>query len=336
MPTRRAFVQQLALLAAAVLAPACAGTRPPNPPRVSPPPPEPLALPPLPELLTSASLDWLILARPKEFTRYPELDQGIRRLVPDARRAVFEHAFGIRIDAIEHLVVGSYPGSTIFLVDHVPDPLLAERLYRERLMTDVTRSVRRHDLVITRGKNALGEKRCVAAMGKETVAIESGSWLHTRVAALYAEGKLHRAPRALELTEVRALLDHVGDAPLLGIAPGPFEGEWEQALHGLLGVCTAAIAAVRPVGGGTLDAKFALAGDWGQQPSEALERLDKGWNDLSRSSFGKLTGLNAPIAPPRTATGPGLIELSVTLNGAQLADGLYTAVSAEARDIMRL
>ncbi len=335
MPSRRLFLQQLGLLASAVLAPACAATTAPPPP-AAPLAAPPLQLPALPDLLTSASLTWLLIARPQEFTRFAELDRGARRLIPDARRALFEHASGIRIDAIEHLVIAAYPDSTIFLLDPVPDPLLAERRFRDRLMSDVTRSVLRHDLIITRGRNGLGNKRALAAMGAHAVAIESGSWLHTRVAALYAQGKLHRAPRALELPDVRMLLHRLGDAPLLAVAPGPFEGEWQHALHGLLAGCTAAAGAVRPSAGGVLHVQLELAGDWGPQPAAALDRLAASWNDLSHSSFGRLTGLDEPIDPVRTAGDVGVIGLSVTLQGARLLDGLYDAVRAEARDIMRL
>jgi len=331
---RRALLQQLVLLAGGVALGACASSvaKPPQ----APPAPEPLRLPPLPDLVAAASLMWIVIARPKELTSVPSLAPGIQRLAPDSRRALFERASGIRIDRIDRVVVASYPDSTLFLLEGgVRDPLLVERLFRERWMTDVTRSVRRHDLVIARGKTATGSKRSLAALGSKTVAIESGSWLHAKVAALYAEGKLHRAPRALELPDVPMLVERLGDAPLLAIAPGPFEGDWQRALRGVLGVCTAAAGSVRPDKDGTLRTQLLFAGDWTSKPDKAIEHLLASWQDLSQSSFGRLTGLDTPREPPRTQADARIIGVSVDLDGAKLVDGLYAAVSAEARDITR-
>lgn len=335
MISRRTVLEQLLLLAGGVLVPACGATPAPVAPKPADVPP-PIKLPPLQELLPAASLSWMLMARPQEFSCIPSLDAGMRHLVSAARRQLFEHVTGVRIDTIKHLVVGSYPDSTVFLLDGVPDPIAAERKYRERLITQVTRSVFRHDVVVLRGKTAGGEKRSMAALGAETVAIEAGSWLHGRVACLYAMGKLQRAPRALEAPDVGMLLQRVGDPPLVGIAPGPFEGEWEQAMHGVLGATTAALGAVRPDKDGTMRVRVLLAGEWGADKDRAVARLQETWNDISRSAFGSLTGLDHPVEPLRTESEAGVIGISIALDGARFVDGLYHAVSAEARDIMRL
>jgi len=277
----------------------------------------------------------MVIAKPQAFTAIPGIDAGLARLVPPVRRRLFERATGIRIDSIRNLVAAGYRDGIVFAVDGVPDPLASERLYRDRLMTDIGRSARRHDVVITRGKTSSGEKRALVAMGSETVVVESGSWLHTRVAALYAEGKLRRAPRALDLPDVRMLLREAGAPPLVAVAPGPFEGPWHDALHGLLGVCTAGVAGVQPDRAGILRCQFLLAGAWDKDEARATERLIQSWNDIARSPFGAVTGLNEPQEPPTTRAGARILSLSVALNGARFSQGLYDAVSAEARDLLR-
>jgi len=326
---------QLAQLAGGLWWTACASPaqRPPAGPSQAP---DPIVVPPLPDLFAAAGLTWIVIAKPQAFTAIPGIDAGLARLVPPVRRRLFERATGIRIDSIRNLVAAGYRDATVFAVDGVPDPLASERLYRDRLMTDIARSARRHDVIITRGKTSSGEKRALVAMGSETVLIESGSWLHTRVAALYAEGKLLRAPRALDLPDVRMLIREAGDPPLVGVAPGPFEGEWHHALHGLLGVSTAGVAGVRPDQGGTLRCQFLLAGEWDKDEARATERLIESWNDIARSPFGTVTGLNEPEDPPKTRASARIVSLSVALNGVRFSQGLHDAVSAEARDLLRL
>jgi len=333
---RRVFLQQLALLAGAVALPACGATPAAVAPTPSPVLPPALRLPPLPDLVTGASLSWLLIARPKTFTAVPAIDAALRRLVPDNRRELFRRVSGIQLDRIEHLVVAAYPESTLFIVDGVADPLEAERLYRERLMSAVTRSERRYDLVLLRGKSASGTRRSLAAMGANVVAIEAGGWLHTKVAALYAEGRLKRTPRALELPDVRLLVDRFGDAPLTAFAPGPFEGEWRSALHGVLGVCTAIGASVRLGEGTAADVDFAFCGDWDGGMDQTLDRLVRSWDDIAQSSFGRLTGLSEPLVAPRTHFDQRVIGLSVTVDAARFAEGLFATVRAEARDLMQL
>lgn len=334
MVARRAVLQQLALLAGSFALSACGAAA--TSVVVPEPSLPPLHLSPLSDLVTGAGLCWAIWGRPNDFTRLAPLNEPIASLLPEPRRALFAHATAIDINKIRNIVVASYPDSTLFLLDGVPSPIETERLYRERLMSGVTRTVHRADAILLRGVTASGEKRSLAALGKDVIALESGSGLHTKVAALYAEEKLKRTPRVRDLPDIAMLLARLGDAPLVAVAPGPFEGDWADAVHGVLGACTAAAACARPTPTGTILTQVLFAGRWGAQTEGALARISAAWQDLARSDFGKLTGLDRSVEAPRTMADDRVVGLEVALDGPRFFQGLHAAVSAEARDIMRL
>ncbi len=308
------------------------------PPKVTTPSPshEPLALEPLHGLAIGAGLRWIVLAKPQDLARHPALANGVARLAPPSRRSVFLQLTGIDLDAIQQLVVADYDRSVLFLMDGIKDPLASEEAFRDRLVRDMTRTAYRPDAIWTHGKTAAGDVRAFAAMPPNVVAVEGGDTFRSKVALLLALGRLRRSPRAFDLPDMKTLLDELGDGAVQALAPGPFLGEWENALGGLLRVTSVFGARVRVAEDGAMDLAVRLAGSWGDDPVRASTILLERWFEVARSPVGRLLHLDKPLVEPSVFDRDDMIALDVRLDGARLVDGLHDAVAADLGDVLDL
>ena len=331
-PDRR--VDRRALLTGLLGACAWLGCAPSEPARAPSPPLPPLKIKPVSSLATAAGLSWIVLAKPKVLFDNPGLHPGLARLFPEQGRAVLDRVTAIRLDRIQDAAVVSYASSTLFLIDGGVDAFEAERRYHDRLMSEVIRKSYRPDATWVKGADAGGNMRSLAALAPGTVAIESGGSLHAKVALLYGIGRLQRAPRALSLPDVALLAGKFGDAPLRGFAPGPFEGEWKRGLRGLLAACSAAGVAMRPAPDGSIDVSIRFVGAWEQDAPRAAEHVAARWQELASSTIGRVTGLATPVRGPTLLVQSEMVGIDVTIDGAQLLDGLHDLVAADVRDIL--
>ncbi|MCU0694694.1 MAG: hypothetical protein MUF54_25225 [Polyangiaceae bacterium] len=322
---------QLSVLLAAELLAAC--TEAPLPARAAPAAPPPLDLDPIEKLLPAAELRWVLTIDPQSWLRHPALTPGLSRLLTDARIAALEHSTAIDVSRLSRAVIAAYPRSTVYLLQGVSSPNLAVERFEKRMLTGVTRKVYRPDLIRLQGHGYNGRRRAIVSLGGQVVAIESGSALHTGVAALYALGRLSRAPRALAMLDIALLAQRFGDTPLFAVAIGPFQGTWAGAVHGVLRLCTAVGGCVRADDAGVLSASLLFVGEWGADAERALQRVSTSWEDLQHSSFGRLTGLDQLVAPMKTTQEAQLVGVHVRVSGPRLLDGLYTAVRAELREM---
>ncbi len=315
-----------------------AGCQPSAPPKVTAPPPSrvPLTLEPLHGLAIGAGLRWIVLSTPQAVSRHPALAAGVARLVPPARRRAFLHLTGIDLDAVQHLVVAGYDRSVLFLMDGINNPLSTEETFRDRLVRDMTRTAYQPDAVWTHGKTASGDVRAVAAMAPNVVAVEGGDAFRSKVALLLALGRVRRSPRALDLSDMKSLLDELGDGPMQALAPGPFLGEWENALAGLLRVTSVVGARVRLADDGAMDLAVRLAGPWGDDATSASTILLERWFEVARSPVGRLLHLHELQAEPHVVDRADMIGLDARLDGVRFVDGLYDAVAADLGDILDL
>jgi len=296
---------------------------------------KPLQLVGVESLVAAGGLQWIVIAKLHELAISPAIGPGLFRLFPVPRLAAFEHATAIDLKQVKTAVVASYPSSTVYLVDGVSRPLEAERRFRDKLISGVTRTVLRDDVLLCSGKTGSSLQRAIAAMLPDTVGIETGGSTHAKAAALYALGRLHRSQRALQAPELAALAKRLGPAPVLAFAPGPFEGEYKRALRGLLGAAGAVAAAIRVTPIGTLQACLTVAGPWEERAQAASESLVAAWQDFADSAFGRLTGLNEPMAPLLPTHAPEAVSLTVEVAAGRFLEGLRAAVSAQVTEIMQ-
>lgn len=295
----------------------------------------PLLLDPIEDLAPAAGLEWIVIANPQEILGAKALQPELGKLFPEFRFDAFQRSSAIDLRKVRRVVVASYPSSVLFLIGGVADPIQAERRFRERLMTDIVRTEHRDDVVQVAGKLGSGEVRALAALLPDVVVIESGGTKYAKAACLHALGKLKRSSPALKSPGLPALVERLGQAPLRAFAPGPFLGEWEKGLHGLLGAATAAAGAVRITPVGTLQASCALSGEWGDRAEAASLRLEQSWRDLANSGFGRLTDLEHPVQPTLPTHAPDAASLTVEVDAHRFLEGLRAAVSARIEEIMQ-
>jgi hypothetical protein len=294
-----------------------------------------LRVQPVEALAPAAGLQWIVIVEPQALLEHEALKAGLAKLFPDFRLDALERSSAIDVRKLDRAVIASYPGSTLFVLRGVPDPMEVERRMRARLMSDVVRTVHRDDAVLLTGKLANGQRRAVVAMTPGIVVLESGEVRHAKAAYYHALGKLKRSPGAMDAPGVKALAARLGAAPVLAFAPGPFEGEWAAGVHGLLGAADGAAASVRITPIGTLQGSFVVAGPWGERAEAASGRVARSWDDISQSGFGRLTGLNDPVHAPLPTHAPDAASLTVEVNAQRFVDGLRHAVSAQISEIMQ-
>ncbi|MDI1428152.1 hypothetical protein [Polyangium sorediatum] len=336
-PGRRAFLA--ATLAA--LASAAAGCGAPAPVTKPATPEPPLAVPSLDGLLPLAGLRWVVLVHPHEITSIPWLVPFVGAVISEARFDRFAKGTAVDLRRTPEAVVASYTtnegDATVELLRHTSDPRAVERAFRDRLSTDTTRAVDRHDLVRVSGKIGRGA-HAFAAIGSDVVCFQQAGSIPRgpcRIAALFARGALSRATRAFADPSLRALAERLGPAPARAFALGPFEGELARGARGLLAAATAIGAAARPSAREGILLSIAVAGDFSRTGEAASEELAASWKDLAQGSFGHLLGLDAPVTAPLPTHAPDAVAIAVELDPKKLAKGLADATSNEIDQIMR-
>ena len=296
---------------------------------------QPLHLQPIEALAPAAGLQWVVIAEPQTIFNNEAVKPTLAKLFPQFRFDALERSSAIVVRKLQRVVIAQYGDSTLFVLQGVPDPMEAERRMRARLMSEVVRTVHRDDAVLLTGKLANGQRRAIVAMLPAVVVIESGEDRHAKAAYFHGLGKLKRSPGVLQAPGVAELARRFGPAPVLGFAPGPFEGEWARGLHGLLGAAEGVGAALRLTPIGTLQGSFVVAGDWGARAEAASQRVMRSWEDLAQSGFGRLTGLNEPVRAPLPTHAPDAASLTVEVDAQRFLEGLHNAVSAQVGEIMK-
>jgi hypothetical protein len=340
---RRFFLTAAVSAFAAVLS-GCGGahgttTRPP------PPPLPPLVIPSLDVLVPLPGLRWLVVARPNEIAKFPWLEASIAMVIDKDRLERFPELMGFDLRAVSEATWAAYrtegegevEDTSFQLVRHTNDPLVIERLFRDRLSTDVVRSV--DDPRVVRASGRIGKTvHAFAAIGRDVVAFQQDGIAERgpcRVAALLALGKLKRTKPVFDDEALRALSKRLESAPLRAFAPGPFEGELGRGARGLLAAATAVGAGARPSPRESVLLEIAVAGDFTKSGDEASRKLAASWDDLASRPFGHLLGLDAPLSPAFPSYTQDAVALVVDLDPRKLAKGLADATSNQIREIMR-
>ncbi len=334
-----------ALLAAALATFASAlvgcGATPPSVAKPAEKPEPPLAVPSLEGLLPLAGLRWIVLARPREITSIPWLVPFVGTVISEARFDRFARGTALDLRRSPEALVASYRtddgDATVEIVRHTTDPRAVERAFRDRISTDGSRAVDRHDVIRVSGK--IGTARhAFAAIGPDVACFQQAGSLARgpcRIASLFARGSLSRPSRVFSDPTLSALAERLGPAPARAFALGPFEGELARGARGLLAAATAIGAAARPSAREGILLSLAVAGDFSRTGEPASQELAAAWSDLAQGSFGHLLGLDVPVTAPLSTHAPDAVALVVELDPRRLAKGLSDATSNEIEEIMR-
>jgi hypothetical protein len=306
-----------------------------------------LHLTPLSDLVPAAGLDWLAIARPRQILEHEGVRPALATLLPQERLTAFAaNNGGVDLRQVDELAVAHYADTTMVIARTFADPGRVESAFASHLTSVEGRAIDRRgttkdQVVRTWGAGTEGPEQLVL-FGAFAVGLEFGKSGPLRAAELFAEKKLKRASPALATVPLSRAAEILGDAPLRAFAPGPFGGEWSKGLGGLLGGTTAVGLAARwPKAPESSDRSrvpliltVILLGAWNESAPAAADRLASVFNTSAASGLGHLCGLDRPLAQARTRAEKDVITLEVTLDAAQIAQGLHFALDAEVSEIM--
>lgn len=333
-PLGRRALLELALVA--LVAEACGAPSP----AIAPVAPPTLALPKLVDLVKAPGLVSLVEVTPRAALADDTWLAAVLEVVPDARfRAFAAHNGKVDPRYLEELVVARYDHATLVLGRGTLEPVALHEAFATRALavtgrTQVVASPPVVRLVGERDKEPLA----LTTFGAEAFAYETGKGSALRVAELYAQKKLHKAKPALlapPLAEAAALL---GPAAARAFVVGPFDGEWEGALGGLLRAATAVGLAIRsPEGGkGRLRASAVVLGAFDHAKDDAVRSLGASVDLLlGKNPLGKMCGLDEPVESPVVVPVPGGLRVDATFDAQKLASGVHRALDAEISEIMK-
>ena len=322
-----------ALLAGVGLSIAACGA-PPEPKTVPRTTEAPLHEGPLTDYVPAAGLRWMVVGSPRRLARHPSLTPAIALLLPDARLDAFAEGTGVELRNTEHALVAGFDYAMLYLVEP-PNAARAEERFRARLVTEP--AVARPHPRVARITGLVGKTpQTLIRVEDRLLAVAVGSATPARVVELFALEKLEKSPAALRGAALSSLPQELGRAPLRFYAPGPFAEEWTRGARGLLAAAVAVGATLQPLPNGRLEAAIFVAGDWSTTAIEATSGLLAAWEDLARSSTGRLLGLNEPLSAPRVDLKEDVLELRVELDALTLARGLRAAVEADVWEILDL
>jgi hypothetical protein len=331
---RRALLALLAGAAGAVAASGCGGPRAVAVPTSAPE--STLKVEPVVDLVAAAGLTWLVEARPSELTASPVLIPAIASIVSEARFEAFAQRHGgVDLRLMRELAVAGFATSTLAVARVPVVEARVEAAFAQRAAEVEGRAVEGE---VTRFWGSVGAGReQVAVLGRDAIALERGRLGPLRAAVSFAEGKLHRALPALRADPLARASTLVGDAPLRGFAPGPFDGEWAGGAGGLLRAATAVAASVRPQQRdphGAMWLTILLTGAWGADANVAAERLGSAFRVLADDPLGRLMSVDHPLERPRLTANPEALRLDVVLDPLLLARGLHAATDAALAEIL--
>jgi hypothetical protein len=309
----------------------------------APAPALPLALERAVDLVPAAGLVWLLEARTRELFASPALIPAIAMVLPPRRLDAFAARHGgVDLRSVTQLVIAAYPDDTTLAVAcAVLDPARVERAFAARAVSVDGRAVEGtpgQPVVRTWGTVGTVQEQ-LAVFGREAAAIERGRFGPLRAAEYFALGRLKKARPALQVEPLARVATALGDAPLRGFAPGPFEGEWARGLGGLLAASTGVGVAATPVErerdpDGAIGFRLVLTGAWGSDAPAAAERLRAAFDVATNAPLGRLLGVDRPLEGPRIEGGAEALELAVTFDALSLGKGLHDVTGATVEAVM--
>ena len=294
--------------------------------------PAPLAAEAPLELLPAAGLRWLITAKPKELLGNEAFCSECSRLLPEQRLKAFALRTGIDLRAANFALLAGYDLTTVYGVSATGIAPAAISSFRERLR-DGGRIARAHPRV-QRVTGTLGQTpQGLLTVGDHLALVTIGDLTLARVMEAFALGRLQRSPPALRGAALARLPATSADTVATLYVPGPFTGEWSQAVHGLLGSSDALSVSLAPLPKGAARFELELVGEF---PPDTLERSRAAWSELSDSTTGHLLGLDAPLRPAVIRNTAERVSFAIELETAPIAAGLHAAVSGEVWQILNL
>lgn len=339
-PGRRACLDLLLrCLAASVVGGAVACGPEDRPPRPPPRPLPPLATGDLATLLPAAGLVWAVRTRPREIAQVPWLIPAIASFAPEQRLDRHRESMGYDLRQATEAWFARYDlgggACDLTVVHHNARPEELERSFLHRLSKDPLRVEDRPDLVRVTGRIG-AEEHAFARLGRDVAAWQErgqGARGPLRIAAARAEGRLGNVRDLRRAEPLGPLLERFGTAPVIAVAPGPFDEVSSPEAGGdaarLLSVATGLGASLRPTARQRLGLAIAVAGDFADGAAGASEVLRRAWEHLAASETGRILALDRAPEAPLATHNPGAVAIAVELDPAPVAEGLRALVEQD-------
>ncbi|HWL85764.1 MAG TPA: hypothetical protein VNO21_08175 [Polyangiaceae bacterium] len=303
-------------------------------------------LTPTSDLAQAANLSWLVDVHPRALYTDPQIAAALRALFTDAQFETFRRRHGgVDVRELDELTVAAYPATTLFLAHGLFEPARIETAFGARANVEgrgIDRKGGALGSIVRTWGDVRGDRQQLAIFGHEVLGLEVGRFGPLRASEFFAEERLKKASPALRATPLDRAVQLVGNGPLTAFAPGPFEGEYAQALGGLFRAATAVALSVRIAAPGSaapddgrLAVRLALLGTFETDEVEAAtQRFAAAIHVVSESALGRLCGLNAPVAGPRVHAESDALVAELTVAATPLLRGLGAATGASVDDIL--
>ena len=324
----------LAVSTACSASPTRPGGEPPRTPDLERKPA--LKLGELHDLVPAAGLRFLVEGSPRKIWDNPRLRAAFGELLPDAKLDGFTERTGVDLRKLESALVAGFDMGTLYLGQCADScgprarSLFIERLSGRELVTQTDT-----EPVAANVRGTLdGEPFGFVDMGR-VVGVASRDLTLARIPIAYALGKLKKTPPALGGAALSTLPELARDRLVTFYAPGPFEGEWTQGLHGLLSAALSVALYVEPVDDEYLRFTVVISGDFSAGGQAALDELTRVFGEVAASSTGKLFAFERARSI-RGSFNPQYLTLSAELPLSPLVSGLRAAVIADVWEILGL
>ncbi|HEY6722802.1 MAG TPA: hypothetical protein VI197_02190 [Polyangiaceae bacterium] len=304
----------------------------PTPP--SAPYEEPLLDGSLTDYVPAAGVNWLMLADPVRLSSNHQLVRTLEPLLPASRLDLYARDTKLDLRSLSHAAVAGFDLGVLYLAETDTDLTPATLAFADRLVTEP--EVKRPHPKLTRVSGVVGTTpQSLLQFDGKLLAVAVGDPTTVRIVEAFARKKLKRSPSILQGVALKSFAEFAEGAPLVFLAPGPFEGRWMLGGAGLLAAASAVGIRGTPTSDGrALRVTLAIEGPWSEQGAEPVLWMEQAWQALAESSTGRLLGLHELTQAPVVRTSKDRITLDVELELAPIVHGLRAAVAADVWEML--
>jgi hypothetical protein len=289
----------------------------------------------LADYVPAAGLRWMLLGEPERLLSHPDLGPSLAALLPPERLLAYARSTGVELRQVKSACVAGFDRGVLYLANVPPPTARARDAFMDRLLTDPAISVPGEKMVLVQGLIGT-QPQAFLDVEPSLVSVATGDPSLIRVVIGYATGRLQRSPSALSGAALSGLPRPKTEPALRFLAPGPFVGQWQKGVHGLLTNTFAVDVRVSPDDHGGLALELLMLGDYPAEVADTQIRVEESLAELTGSTLGSLLGLSLLEPPPSVTVAAGLITVRATVPIAPLLHGLQAAVSAEVWQLMDL
>ena len=284
--------------------------------------------------MPAAGVNWLVLAEPVRLSSNHQLVRNLEPLLPASRLDLYARDTKLDLRTLSHAAVAGFDLGVLYLAETDTDLTPATLAFTERLVTEP--EVKHPHPKLTRVSGVVGTTpQSLLQFDGKLLAVGVGDPTTVRIVEAFARQKFKRSPSIFGGVALKSFVDFAEGAPLMFLAPGPFEGRWMFGGAGLLAAASAVGIRGTPTSDGrALRLTVAIDGPWDEAGAEPVLRMEQAWQALAESSTGRLFGFHELSQTPVVRTTKDRVTLDVELELAPIVQGLRAAVAADVWEML--